>query len=272
MRVILLLLAAVAALALAGSAGAGGGQSYMDSTGEVAGSADVSGVSVSSDGGSFTFQVQTNWPAWDPNTFFAILVDSDQNPATGTAGFDYVVTGDRFGGTVVNTVHPHVDQISSSLANGLWTVTVPSSSIGSPSAIDFFVLTQVGQDQANPYQDRAPNTGTWSYPAAAPPAPAPAPAPAPTVASYAARFLSKPTHGRPFRIWGLGVSLSDGTAANAKHMACRATLGGVAFTGAGLGGCSFKLPTTSKGKRFVVTVSGSYARTSLAKSYAFRVR
>ena len=272
MRVVLLLSAALAALVLAGVAGAGG-QSYTDGTGEVAGSADISGVSVSSDGGSYTFQVQTNWPAWDANTFFAILVDSDRNASTGTAGFDYVVTGDRFGGTVVNTTHPHVDQVASSLGNGLWTVTVPAAAIGNPSAINFFVLTQVGPDQANPYQDRAPDSGTWSYPPAAPaPPPAPAPAHAPSVASFAATYIATPAHGKPFRIWGLNVSLSNGTVTNAKHLACRATLGGAPFVGAGRGGCSFRLPKASKGKRFVVKVSGSYASASLAKRYAFRVR
>ena len=259
-----------AALALTGAALAGGQSSYMDPTGEVPGSADVSGVSVSSDGSSFTFQVQTNWPAWDPNTFFAILVDSDQNAATGTAGFDYVVTGDRWGGTIVNTVHPLVVQTQSSLSNGLWTVTVPASAIGNPQAISFFVLTQVGPDQANPIEDRAPNSGTWSFPPAAP-APPPPP-PVPTVVSYNATYAAAPVHGKAFRVTGLSLSLSNGSFAHAKALTCRATLAGRQFLGGGLSGCAFRLPKSAKGKRFVVTVTGSYASASLTKSYAFRVR
>ena len=268
--------AVAAALALTGAA-LGGSQSYMDSTGEVPGSADVSGTSVTDDGSTITFQVQTNLGDWAPNTFFAVLVDSDQNSATGTAGFDYIVTGDHFGGTVVSTGTRVVVQTPSSLSNGLWTVSLPASVIGNPSAFSFFVLTQTGPDPVHPNEDRAPDTGTWAYPAAPPapvptPTPPPAPAPTPTVSTVAATYAGKPTHGKSFRVTRLNVALSDGTAAPASRMTCRATLGGRQFIGGGLSGCAFKLPKSSKGERFVVVVTGSFASSSLTKTYAFRVR
>lgn len=274
MRVLLLLTAACAALVLAGSAGAGQ-QSYMDSTGEVPGSADVSGVSVTNDlnAGTITFQVQTNWPAWDPNTFFAILVDSDQNASTGTAGFDYVVTGDRFGGTVVNTVNPLVVPATSSLGNGLWTVTARTSDLGNPQAISFFVLTEVGQDQLHPFTDRAPDNGTWSYslvpPPPPPPPPAPTPPPAPVqpdVLSAAGTWAGKPTHGRLFHV-GMTMALSDGTVAKARKVTCRASLGGKTFARS----CTFRVPKAAKGRRLVVKMAGTYAGQSYARTYGFRV-
>ena len=263
MRVALLLSAACAALVLAGSAGAG---SYMDSTGEVPGSADISGVSVSNDlsAGTITFQAQTNWPGWDANTFFAILVDVDQNASTGTAGFDYVITGNGHGGTVVNTVSPLVVPAqSSSLSNGLWTVTVRTSDIRNPQAISFFVLTQVGPDQRNPYQDRAPDTGTWNYSLVpqAPPPPA-----TPTIVSAAGTWVGYPTHGKRFHV-GMTLSLSNGTVAKASKVACRASLGGKSFARA----CAFRLPKTSKGRKLVVRAIGTYGKDSYVQTYAFRV-
>ncbi|HEV2591041.1 MAG TPA: hypothetical protein VGU02_04020 [Gaiellaceae bacterium] len=272
-KLVLLVLAVAAALALTGAA-LGGGQSYMDSSGEVPGSADVTGTSVTDDGSTITFQVQTNLGDWAPNTFFAVLVNSDQNDATGTAGFDYIVTGDHFGGTVVSTGTRVVVQTPSSLSNGLWTVSLPASVIGNPSAFSFFVLTQAGPDPAHPYEDRAPDSGTWAYPAApAPtPTPTPVPPPAPAVSSVVAAYGAMPVHGKAFRVYGLNLTLSDGTKATASHLVCRATLAGSQFLGGGLTGCAFKLPKSAKGKRLSVTVSGSYLSASLTKSYAFRVR
>ena len=267
-----MLTAACAALVLVGAAGAGQ-QSYMDSTGEVPGSADVSGVSVSNDltAGTITFQVQTNWPAWDANTFFAILVDSDQNASTGTAGFDYVITGDRFGGTVVNTVNPLVVPATSSLSNGLWTVTARTSDLANTQALSFFVLTEVGQDQLHPFTDRAPDSGTWSYslvPPPPPPPPTPPPAPAkPTVVAAAGTWSGKPTHGKLFHV-GMALKLSDGTTAKARRVTCSARVGGkpAAHT------CTFRVPKSSKGRRLVVTITGTYAGATYYRTYGFRVR
>jgi hypothetical protein len=270
MRVVLSVLVAAAAFALVGVASAGS-QSYMDSTGEVPGSADVSGVSVTDDGATITFQAQTSLGDWAPNTFFAILVDSDQNSATGTAGYDYIVTGDHFGGTVISTATHVVLQTTSSLGNGLWTVSLPASWIGSPSAFSFVVLTQTGPDPAHPYEDRAPDTGNWMYPAVTAPPP-PAPVPGPTVLSFAASYGAAPAHGKAFRVYGMHVTLSDGSGHNANRVACTATLAGRQFLGGGLNGCNFRLPKTAKGKRLVVKVSGSYAAATFAKTCVFRVR
>jgi hypothetical protein len=264
MKVVLSLLVAVAAITLVGSASAG--QSFVDPRGEVPGSADIGSVTVTNDlsAGTITFQVGTNWPDWDSNTFFAILVDSDQNPATGTGGFDYVLTGNRQGGTVVNTAQPLVVPAQSSLENGVWTLTARTADIGNPQAISFFVLTQVGPDQRNPYEDRAPDTGTWDYSLVPPPPP--------TVKTAAARWTGNPVHGKAFRISGVTVSLSDGTVAQGSGTVCAATLAGKRLPGSGPGGCTFRLPKTSKGRRLVVKVTSSYGDTQLLGTYAFRVR
>ncbi len=269
MRVVLAAIAAIAALVLAGSAGAGQ-QSYMDPGGD-SGGADVTGVSVTTDpgAGTITFQVQTNLGSWGENTFLAVLIDADQNTATGTSGFDYIVTGDPHGGTVVDVANPHVTQEPSSLDNGLWTVTIHAADIGNPAAFNFFVLTQTGPDPHNPLEDRAPDTGLWTYPAAAPAPPPPPPAPAVTLVSSAATWAGTPVHGKTFRITGVSVRLSDGSSAPATAVACTATLGGKAISAYG---CAVRLPKTAKGRRLVVRVSGTYGTTSVGGTYAFRVR
>jgi hypothetical protein len=267
MRVVLAACAAIAALTLVGSAGAGQ-QSYMDATGDSAG-ADVSGVSVTTDpgAGTITFQVQTNLGGWDENTFLAVLVDADQNTATGTSGFDYVLAAAQHGGTLVNTVTPHVVQEPSTLVNGLWTETIRAADIGNPSAFDFFVLTQTGPDPHFPIEDRAPDTGVWTYPTAPPPPPPP---PAPTVSAAAVTHSAiVPTHGKTFRITGLALSLSDGTSAVAAGLNCSAWLGGKALA---VRSCAYRLPKTAKGRRLVVRVSGVFGVTPVSGTYASRVR
>lgn len=270
MRVLLVVIAAVAALTLAGSAAAD--QSYSDPCCDASGGGDVTGVSVATNqsAGTVTFTVQTNLGGLDANTFLAVLLDSDQNPATGTAGFDYVVTGNRYGGTLVNTVTPHVVTAQSSFANGVWTVTVGLDAIGNPKAFDFFVLTQTGPDPRFPEQDRAPDTGVWTYDVVPPPPPPPPPAP--TVASVAPTWHGSPVHGKVFRVTGLAVGLSDGTKASVSSVTCAATLAGRRLGGAGAGGCSFALPKSAKGRRLVVTVRGAYGAAHLARTSAFRVR
>jgi hypothetical protein len=270
MRVVLAAFAAIAALTLASSAGAGQ-QSYMDPGGD-SGGADVSGVSVTTDpgAGTITFQVQTNLSAWDANTFFAVLIDADQNAGTGQAGFDYIAAADQHGGTLVNIVHPYVIQEPSSLVNGLWTETIRAADIGNSSAFNFFVLTQTGPDPRNPLEDRAPDAGTWTYPAAPPPPPPPPPAP--TVSTVGVTYAGLPTHGKSFRVTGLALGLSDGTAAAATGLTCTATLGAKRLAGTGVGGCQFTLPKRSKKQRLTLSVSGAYASSPVAKTSIWRVR
>src|SRR5581483_3920439 len=96
---------------------------------------------------------------------------------------------------------------------------------------NFFVLTQTGPDPRNPSEDRAPDAGVWTYPAAPPPPPPPPPAP--TLVSSVATWAGTPVHGKPFSIRGVSVALSDGTTASATGLTCKATLGGVTIAGSG---------------------------------------
>jgi hypothetical protein len=100
----LVAIAASAALALAGAAAAD--QTYTDASGELAGSADISTVAVANNptAGTLTFTVTTNYTAaFDGNTLFGILMDTDNNASTGLGGFDYLVAVSNQGALAIAT-------------------------------------------------------------------------------------------------------------------------------------------------------------------------
>ena len=70
-------------------------QTYQDSTGEDAAAPDITTVTVSNDdAGTISFQINiANRPALTPDMLIDILVDSDNNPATGepNSGADYAI-------------------------------------------------------------------------------------------------------------------------------------------------------------------------------------
>lgn len=276
MKLLFVVIAAVAALALAGSALAD--QSYTDSTGEVAGSADISTVAVSNNptAQTVTFVVTTNLAALDDNSFFGILIDSDVNASTGLGGFDYLIGMDNTGAATINTTtQSGVGETQSSFSGGIWTITVPAADIGSPTTFNFGVFTQVGPDPNNPIEDDAPDNGVWTYTMVQPPPPPPPPAPkpvAPHISSVAVAYAGVPHHGKVFRISGLTVDLSNGVETKASGLKCSATLGGKHLAGTGTGGCTFHLPATAKGKRLVIKVTGKYKTSTLARTKSFTVK
>jgi hypothetical protein len=134
-------------------------------------------------------------------------------------------------------------------------------------AFSFGLITFRGPDPNAPAVDQA---GVFDYTLAAPPVVKP-PAP-PTVTSTSVVAAAPPKAGKPFRIGGFGVNLSDGSLVDATGVKCTATLGGVKIKGTGAGGCTFKLPKTAKKKRLVVKVSGVYNGKKISKSVTYVVR
>lgn len=268
MRLFALAASVVAALTLAGAAAAD--QTYTDSTGEVAGAIDVSTVAVSNDplAGTITFAVTTNYfGPIDGNVNFTIALDTDKNRNTGLQGFDYLVGLNNQGSRAVSMLNlTWHEEPRSSFASGVWTITLPVADIGSPKSFDFRIYTDLGPSP--PREDVAPDTGLWSYELTTPPPP---PAPVTVSRTTVSRF-GVPTHGKVFRVTGLAVGLSDGTATTAIDARCRATLGRAHLTGTGPGGCTLRLPVTSKGKKLTVKVSGRYGSTPVAGRLSLRVR
>lgn len=283
MKSALLVVAACAALALAGSAAAD--QSYTDSAGEVAGSADISAVSVSNDptAGTITFGVTTNMPTLEPNSEFDILVNADGNTSTGatSAGLDFLFGLDTGGwfftswnGSQFADV-PAVTDAQVAYVNGVLTFRMAAADIGTPSAFTFAVLTFRGPDPNNPLIDQAPDSGLYSYTMTTPPPPPPPPPPAPqpvTIDSVAVAVAGVPTHGRSFHVTALKVDLSNGAETKATGLKCSATVGGARLAGTGTGTCTFHLPATSKGKKLTLRVTGHYKAKTLVKTASFTVK
>ena len=273
---------AVASAALCFVLPAAADQSFSDSTGETAGSADVSTVAVanSSTASTVTFTVTTNMPTMEANSEIDIYINSDNNPSTGDApglGLDYVIGLDSTGYFIAQwngSSYTDVANASASVFfnNGVLSFTIPTSFMGSPTTgFGFTIQTLRGPDPNNPIIDNAPDTGEWTYTMVQAPPPPPPPPPAPTVSSVTATFAGTPHAGKSFRATGLTVDLSDGTEVKATGLSCSATLGGKKLVGTGTGHCTFKLAKTAKGKRLVVKVTGKYKSKTLTRTKAFTV-
>jgi hypothetical protein len=277
--------AAVAALALAGAAAAD--QSFNDSTGETAGSADISTVAVSNDpaSGTITFAVTTNMTTLETNSEIDILVDSDKNPATGGAGagLDYLFGVDPSGGYFTKWdgskyADVPITDAAVGFSNGTLVFRVSAADLGNTTGFNFAVLTFRGPDPNNPIVDQAPDSGLWTYNmVTAPPPPTttttPPPPPAPvTVNSVTATYAGVPTHGKTFRVTGLTVDLSNGTEVKASSLKCSATLGGAHLAGTGTGGCTFHLSAKAKGKKLTIKVTGKYKAKTVANTVSFKVK
>jgi hypothetical protein len=289
MRVLLLAAAAIAA-ALVLAVPAVADESYTDSTGETAGSADISTVDVADANGSITFTVTTNLPAIDANTLLGIVVVPHVS-GTGLAD-GYVVLTTTDGTVVVDTLLGSTEEIDTeSFTGGVWTVTVPEQDFDYPTVFDFSVVTAVGPDPNNPIKDVAPDNGVWTYtlvdpttgpplptpvsttPPVSSPPPLPAAKPKPVIAQVStvrAVYNRKPRAGKLF-VAGLTVSLSTGLDTKATHLRCVAKLQGKLLRGHGIGGCRFLMPSTAKGEHLVVKVSGRYRTVGISRTLAFKV-
>jgi galactokinase len=93
-----------------------------------------------------------------------------------------------------------------------------------------------------------------------------------TVQSVALATSGTATHGKTFKVTRLTVDLSNGVETKATSLKCTATLGGKHLAGTGVGGCTFHLPATAKGKKLSVKVTGKYKTKALAKAASFKVK
>lgn len=262
-------------LALAFAAPAAADTDYTDATGEDPNSADISTIHVANSpaAGTITFTVTlTNLPTLTDDAVILILIDADQNVATGqpNTGIDYVLgldTGGWFWDKWDSTANDFVDVQGANafvtFNNGVLNASVHATDIGSPKAFNFFVLTIRGTDPNNPYVDAAPDDqASYGYTLTLPP---------PTVVATSATFVGTPRAGHALIVKALDVDLSNGTTVKATGLKCTATLGGVAVRGTGAGSCTFKLPKTAKGKKLTVRAAGSYNGLGVVKTTTFKV-
>ena len=151
---------------------------------------DIRSVNVSNDNnGLITFKVGIpGSPTLTPDMEIAVVIDSDQNPATGDSnGSDYVLdywtnAGDstkpiyvalwKLTSAGATYVSPAPDSLSASYTSGVAKFTIGTADLGITGGLGFHVLAYSGltyDTSGNPTNyttapfDRAPNTGSWSY-------------------------------------------------------------------------------------------------------------
>jgi hypothetical protein len=270
----MLLIATIASLAFAGTAQAAG--LYGDSNGEGAPGLpfiDINTVTVSNDPAvdTVSFQISLSAPSLSGTAAVNILIGAGTNPS-------YAVEANDSGASLVgvdSSGHAGSSRtaVTSTYSGGVLTVTFGTSSIGSPSAFRFSVISIPAYTNHEPFaEDTAPDIGTWSYALTTGSAPAPAPS-APIVAAVSARFSAAgPKHGAAFVSTGLVAQLSDGSTAKATSVSCTAMLGTQALKGTGTGGCTFKLPKTATKKTVVITTSGKVGSETVTSTDSFTVK
>ncbi len=241
---------------------------YSDATGEDPASADITTIHVANSpaAGTISFTVDvTNLPTLTDDASILILIDSDKNPGTGNSlGADYLFGLDSGGWywTKWDAAQQTFADVAGTtmlvtFTNGVLKATMHDSDIGGVQTFAFGVLTIRGTDPNNPIIDVAPNTQPlYVYDLVQ----------APTVASTTVNVSGVARAGHRFTV-RLSVRLSNGATGHATSLRCRARLGSALLRGRGVGGCTFTVPRTAKGKRLAVLVTGSYAGKSLAKTF-----
>ena len=247
---------------------------YSDPTGDNGAAADIGAVTadLAADGYVHVKATIANMPALFTPGFVGLALDTDRSGSTGSIrGADYIFGVDmsNLGGSLFKwDGSNYVDAPTQAgdarylVGGGAIEFLVRPAALGGATSFNFWVVGSTGEgDSAQ--DDFAPDSGTWFFEVQKP-APAPAPAPAVATSAKATYAPALPTAGKVFRVTGASVRLDNGTSVAAATFRCRATLGGKAVRGTGIGGCSFAIPKTAKGKRLVVTVSATHGSRTLS--------
>jgi hypothetical protein len=175
----LLLVSALAFALAAGSAGAQTrGAEYNDPPGDAGTALDVTTVDVEDNGTDFGFRVLFPPGFPDENQIVEILLETDDNPATGRTsdGADYLLffqggNPASYGLAKLDGDHltdVHFDDVEVVWGTGL-EFDIAAADLGVKTGFDFKVVTGVGLPLRPPNMDVAPDTGFWHYDLGGPP-------------------------------------------------------------------------------------------------------
>lgn len=267
--------------------------SYPDSIGEDAQGPDITDTGVSNDDtGLITFHIaMSNRPALTPDMLIVIVVDSDNNPATGDpqgllpgfTGSDYLiqlVSGevDLFkwnGSDYAFATAPSL--IYSYDATGA-TIKFNASELGKPKALSFadIALSGITNDaQGNPdftnaHRDFSPDAGhgTFAYEVQI----------KVTLSVVAFTATPKPVKaGKPFSV-GLAANESDtGSGVQQGTITCIAKIAGKGLGVKskrivnGIAVCAWNIPKTAKGKRIQGSITLSTQGAQVSRSFFLKI-
>ena len=251
---------------------------YTDPTGDGGTAPDIQTVVVSNDdNGTYTFRINVATLTLPSDVVVLLAMDTDQNPATGASGFDYIVACDESNDSVAlfqwngsQFVTAPASTLSASDDNVGVTVSFNRSDIGNASGLNFRAETVGGPNPAAGHLDLAPDTGTWNYqlgPAAA------------LTLSVELAHASKARAGKPF-VAVITVARSDGALADVTvdDVTCAATVGRRALhagSTVALGpavGCAWRLPKKSRGKTLHASVTVTLDGATVTKKFTARIK
>jgi hypothetical protein len=268
---------------------------FPDSSGEDPQGPDITSVvTANDDRGNLTFTIGIpNRPTLTADMFLLLAIDSDANPASGSADFlgaDYIIELDgplegqagvalfRWNGTDFTAQGVAQTSLVFSWANGA-TIRINASELGGTRRFSFgviavsgLVLSPTGEpDFTNIHLDNAPDPGHgfFSYDVRVTP-------PALVVRSSGARPL-RPSAGRLYTRFAV-VRRTDNAPVQAGSATCRATIAGSALRAtssgfsAGRATCTFRIPRTAKGKTIRVTITVRSQGLAVTRSFSARIR
>lgn len=245
---------------------------FTDPTGDSGGAPDISGVAVGNTAaGEIRFEISiANAPTLlRDNDFVGVFIDADRNPSTGFAGgFEYSIQTAgtelllaRWGSSGYERVSaPSLIKIW--VSGGKMTLRVSSADLGNTTGFAFWAATEVLPGSGD-FDDLAPDgTAVYNYTLSIP-----------HIAGIRARFSpTAPRAGRRFGVTGVTVSLETTEEIPATGFRCRATVGGKVLRGTGVGGCTFSIPRSAKGKRLAIAITATVPGESRTLTSSFRIR
>jgi hypothetical protein len=271
---------------------AAGSQTFPDSTAEQAGAPDITGVTVSNtNAGVITFKINGP-PQFTEDMLIDIIVDSDNNPSTGSPASDVEAPGgeyaiESFGGDTnlfkwdgENYSRRANDPPQTSLTRNQTqlSITINASELGNTKQFSFDVTIITGVkivngelDFSEARADFAPDLGhgRFSYKVNT--------APLRLVSKGFKLTPSRPAAGRTFTA-GLTVARNDtGATLKGGQVVCTATVGGARITArvhrfvGTQARCGWSLPGSARGKAFRGSVTVVFEGRRISRSISATV-
>ena len=264
-------------------------QTFADSIGEDANAPDITSVVVSNDdAGLITFKINiSNRPALTPDMDVQLILDSDQNPATGDPqgpGADYLIDLEngqvglyKWNGTNYSFAQSQTSVTFSYDATGA-TIHVSAADLNKSKGVNFQAFVASGiivdasgnPDFTNAHFDLAPDLGhgLFNYKVIQ----------KLTVSVTAFTTAPKPPKSGKNFLAGLAATESDTNGpVTTGTLACNATIGFKHITPLGkavkngIAACLWHLPATSKGKTLRGTITLTVQGVTVTRSFTSKI-
>ena len=269
-------------------------QNYTDSSGENPAAPDITTLVVSNDdAGIISFRINVpNRPQLGQDMVIDLFVDTDNNPATGSADFggtDYVIEliqGEaalfKWDGTNFTRRFGDPPAISLSFSyQGGVTFRISAAELGNTTRLNFFVIVESGivfdpttgdPDFANAVGDAAPGGGVGLFPYQVIVA-------RPTLIVRSLRGTpAAPRAGRPFTLRMVAARSDTGAALQNGRATCVGRAGNarlrpqLARVQGGAVVCTWLIPGNAKGRTFRGSVTVVFEGLRASRSFSARIR